>query len=111
MDARPGVNRSEDYTAQASHYNVAQNATVSNSPATPNANAGSPNATTANPSPASPESPGISGLPETSAKSKPPATVAGKPSSGSFLLTDVRVGQDGQWRIVSSHTSQLTSPQ
>jgi hyperosmotically inducible protein len=59
--------------------NVAQNATVSNSPAMPNANASSPNAATANPSPASPESPGISGLPETSAKSKPTPTAAGKP--------------------------------
>ncbi|MEA2176349.1 MAG: hypothetical protein QOD00_3941 [Blastocatellia bacterium] len=42
---------------------------------------------------------------------KQEAVVAGKPSSGSFLLTDVWVRQDGQWRIVSRHTSRLTSPQ
>jgi hypothetical protein len=86
--------------------NVAQDATVSNSPAPPNTNASSPAVTNANPTPPSPESPGISGLPETSAKSKPPATAVGKPpervigSGGNdfYLFSKIHgeMGQDEQ---------------
>jgi ketosteroid isomerase-like protein len=42
-----------------------------------------------------------------SALYKQEAVVAGRESSGNFLLTDVWVKQDGRWHVVSRHTSQV----
>lgn len=41
---------------------------------------------------------------------KQEAVVAGKESSGNFLLTDVWVKREGHWHVVSRHTSQVVSP-